>query len=83
MKKIGIYICPLLFNDTVTGMSVKRCLEVSRSFARNPIIREKKGNAIYEKGKAEIHNLAYGWSSGTDIPWLGINGDRTKRYVVQ
>ena len=52
MKKIGIYIGPLLFNDTVTGMSVKRCLEVSRSFARNPIIW-KKGNAIYAKGKAK------------------------------
>jgi hypothetical protein len=83
MKKIGIYICPLLFNDTVTGMSVKRCLEVSRSFARNPIIREKKGNTIYEKGKSEINTLADGWSSGTDGPGLRIAGGGTSRDVVQ
>jgi len=31
-EKIVMYIGPLLSDDTVTGMSVKRCLEVSRSF---------------------------------------------------
>ena len=62
---------------------LKRYLEVSGSFERNPLNREKKGNAIYEKGKAEIHILADRWSSGTDIPELGIDGGRTGRYVIQ